>query len=512
MLKKRIQLDLLIGFSLIAFMVILTFIAVPMNYDYIFNFDESLELTRAQLLSRGYRFFIEVWNDHPLGLPFIFNSASKLFDLNLTTARYIVLAFSCLNLLTFYFLMRLDSNRFASATATILLIVSRAYIPLSGSVINEIPSLSLAILSLFLMTLYARHQSRLRYVYLLLSALIFVLSFEVKMSIITLLPTLLVMGLYSKQQLTLPEVLIKKSRDAAVWIITSTVVFSLLSFTILPFSYYHLLASHSNASEKMSLTDPDLTVNTLILSIFKNDTIYLLLVVLAILFISWSSKRFRYLPPCLWLGFNLLRFSLIVPVWGNYYIHLLIPGAWIICLFIDDLQLEKVIKMLLKGAGSLNESLTSLLFRSAIALLVLGQVVLNTAEIVTATHPRRYQNSTLVNMNRLHFEKSELMRFLERYQNSGKVILTDNPYYIHRYKLDTPPETAILSRKRVVTEELDGNFILEVIRRRNPDFVLLDRFADYFLESQSLSKYLEENYLEYELEDEDERLFILVNP
>lgn len=517
MMKNQKLTDSFIGFTLIACMVVLTLIAVPIEFTYHFNFDESLELTRVHLLSRGYEFFTEVWNDHPLGFPFILNFLSKLFELNLASARYIVLAFSCLNLLIFYCLMRLNRNSItAAAISVLILMTSKSYISYSGALFKEIPSLSLAILSLFLMSLYAHHSNRSRYIYLVLCALSFMISLEIKMAAITLIPTLAVIGISENVNNFNSVFLIRKSKDAFLWIASSISIFTLLSLTILPFSYHHLIGSHSNASEKFAIINPELTVVTLLKSGLENDAAYVLLSLVAIFSILWSNRRLRFLPPLLWLGFNLLRFSLITPVWNTYYLHLLIPAAWVICIFLNDCHLEDLFRKLF---GRLIKRETrfsimpsfALIAQILIAWVILFQIVLSTVEIVTAPNPRRYQNRGLVLRNEAsnRYKKSAVENFLEQYRGSDKVILTDNPYFIYRFELDTPPETAILSRKRVVTEGLDGDFILEVIDRRNPDFILLDRFLQDFLSSQALSDYLEKNYLEHKLQNESRRLFIL---
>lgn len=498
MLNQK-RLDISIGIFLVLFLLSLIFIAVPIDFPYIFNFDESMELIREHLLSRDYIFFKEVWNDHPLGLPAIFQLGSNLFEISLTSARYIVLFFSVINILLFYFMMRLECDRASSTISALILLLSFQYVPLSGVILKEIPSLCLVTLSLLLMSLYAKQRGNKSYLFLFFCSLSFVLSMEIKLSGITIIPTLIVIGLSSS------KIFRKKIQDAATWTIATSLIFILFSVTFLPFSYSSLIASHSNASAKLAVTDPSLTLLSLLKTAIQYDTIYVILAILAIASIIWTDRKYRLLPPLLWLGFNLLRFSLISPVWPNYYIHLALPAAWTIGLFLDDLNIES----LFRKFKIISLKSPKFLFRVFLVLVTFFQFSFNTAKIVTARNPRRYQHPVLVTYNWMarNNKTHPAQDFFEQHRGSNKVLLTDNPFFIHEFELDTPPETAILSRKRLNTENLDGEFILKVIKKRNPDFVLLDRFSEIFLESEMLSDFLKNNYVEYPLSDEKVRLY-----
>ena len=504
MLNQK-MLDILIGAVLVLCLISLVFIAVPMDFHYIFNFDESMDLTRTHLLSRDYIFFKEVWNDHPLGLPMIFKLGANFFEITLTSARYIILAFSVINILVFYFLLRLEAcDRISSIVSILILITCFHYIRLSGLIFKEIPSLSLAILSVFLMSLYARRQGFSRYLYLLLCSISFVMSLQVKLSGVTVIPALIAIGISSKCNLR------TKLQDAVAWTVATSLIFIFLSATVLPFSYSHLIGSHGKASAKLAVADPSMTLLSLIKTGVEYDTAYVLLAILAIFSIIWTDRRIRLIPPLLWLGFNLLRFSLISPVWPNYYIHLAIPLAWIIAIFLNDLK----IWALPKEFRARNLKSPKLFFQTLLILVTFFQFAFNTAKIVTAQNPRRYRHSALAAANLMaqEYKAHPAETFLQQYQGSNKVILTDNSFLIHRFELDTPPETAILSRKRLVTEDLDGDFILDVIQKRKPDFVLLDRFVGEFMESKTLSTFLEENYTEYPLQYGKAKLFIAKDP
>jgi len=511
-------------FVILAFLVILlsifTLKGVPIGYAGHFNFDESIELVRVHLLSRGYVFFDEVWNDHPLGLPWVLYILSNFFDIDFTSARLIILSFSAINLSAFYLLLRLDCKALPSFFSSLLLMTSALYIPLTGAIFNEMPSLALGTLSILLMSLYSRSSTRLMYLFLALSAFSFTLSLEIKISVLVLLPTLLVIGLGRKMS-GLP----KKAIDAAIWMSFAFSSFLLLTLTIMPFSFQHLIASHRNAGEKMVNVNPNLDLTSLIEIGLNQDFFIVILSLSTLIMFLFSKRKELMLPPLTWLGFNLLRFGLTAPVWPNYYIHLIMPSCWLIGLCIDEFRLFQYLSyprlFLMNFTSNIQNKIVGeskpkflYLFLILFPLSILLQILVNSAEILTASTPRRYQNKFLVAYNNWGQPREDNLNrfsgFLEQYRNTDKVILTDNPFFIHNFELDTPPETAVLSRKRVVTEGIDGDYIFNVVTKEQPDFILLDRFAKEFLQSQLLLKALDGGYKEHPLSSEDKKLFVRV--
>lgn len=510
---NRIFRDGLIILGLVGCLIGLTLIAVPMTYPGHFNFDESIELVRAYLLLHQYRFFEAVWNDHPLGLPLIFSSISRFVSLDLPLARYVILAFSSLNIAVFYALLRLECDRASALVAALVLLTCYLYVPLSGAVFNEIPALSLAMVSALCMALYARTDGKLRYGYLLLSACSLMGSLEIKLSAMTLIPTLAAMGLLSPTHRR-----VTKLRDGAVWLVSALVLLALLSATLLPFSYGDLISSHRQASDRFAITDPSLTLATLLKTALSYEPIYVALTIVAIAALIRSRRWQRLLPPLVWLGGNLLRFALVAPVWPNYYIHLAMPAAWLMALLWDQWLLSDRWRQLRQNPlAGLASARAGVAIAGFMLLATLLQMAFNVARIVTAPHPRRYQNAALVRYNQQYqayrqAPENSIFRkyrdFFAPYRNSHKLLLTDNPFFIYSFQLDTPPEAAILPRKRVITEGIDGDFMLKVVRRRQPEFILLDRFAREFLASPDLGDYLRQHYVDYSIGNGPDRLFV----
>jgi hypothetical protein len=139
------------------------------------------------------------------------------------------------------------------------------------------------------------------------------------------------------------------------------------------------------------------------------------------------------------------------------------------------------------------------------------QCAFSVMTMITASHPKKYRDEDLVFLHQIqkNYKQNPVQGFLSQYKDTHKVILTDDPYLIYKFKLDTPPETAILSRKRLMTEGIDGNFILNVIQKRHPDFIFFYRFQDTFMESANLTQFLGDYYTEYPLQKSQGRFFYI---
>jgi hypothetical protein len=206
------------------------------------------------------------------------------------------------------------------------------------------------------------------------------------------------------------------------------------------------------------------------------------------------------LPPLVWLGSNLFRFATVSPIWPYYYVHLIIPAVWIIALFVEQLKITDSL-----GEFKQNQKITrELIIKMLIFLSLSGQFLFNTLRIITNRDP---SINAYVQFNK-RYKPLLAEAVFEKFQNSDKLLLTDNPHYIYQYFLKTPPETAVITRKRFLNQNLDGNFILGVIEKRQPDLVFLYRFEKEFLQSPQLKDYLEKNYIQFPDKQEKGTLFI----
>jgi hypothetical protein len=247
-------------------------------------------------------------------------------------------------------------------------------------------------------------------------------------------------------------------------------------------------------------TESGLTLFNLLQGALFTEPMYVIIPIIAILGAFIRRDIIPFIPPLVWLVSNLFRFASVSPIWPHYSIHLLLPAFWMIGLFLDRLKISEL------GKDWKSPDRNSILFLGKVFLIVLlaGQFLWNTLLLISnrSAYARQY------NRMAARYKPHPVETVLERFRNSGKSLLTDNPHYIYQFALQTPPETVVITRKRLLTQNLNGDFILQVAEKRKPDLIFLYRFEKDFLESRALTEFLAKNYLEYPMKDTRGRLFL----
>jgi hypothetical protein len=494
MMRKKLDLlDVIIPIALGLFFIVLILSKIPLHFPYIVNFDEAVAVVLAYVTRQGYRLYEQVWHDHLSGLSLLLNAWFSFTGTSLYWARMLVLFLAALTLAIFYRLLRLQCSIPAAFLPTLLLSTASVWISLSTQMMRELPSLFFVVLSLYLLGIATRSTDRFKYLFYLLSALSFVFSLEIKLSGITVIPTfILIIFLQPKNPV------LRRAIDIGIWLALITLCFLVASLTFFPFSYENIIQSHVKVST--DFTESGLTLFNLLQGAFFTEPMYLIIPLIAILGAFISRDIIPFIPPLVWLGSNLFRFASVSPIWPHYSIHLLFPALWIIGLFLDKLKISDL------GREWKSPDRTSIRFLGTVLIIVLlvGQFLWNTLLLVSnrSAYAREY------NRMAARYKPNPVETVLDRFKNSRKSLLTDNPHYIYKFALQTPPETVVITRKRLLAQNLNGNFILQVVQKRKPDLIFIDRFKKEFLESSALTEFLAKNYIEYPMKDTRGRLFL----
>jgi Dolichyl-phosphate-mannose-protein mannosyltransferase len=491
--RKSYRFDLIALIVIAIFFLGIVFLKVPLNYPYIVNFDEAVAMVLAYVTKQGYRLYEQVWHDHLSGLSLLLNSWLSFTGFSIYAARVMVLFLSTIMLGIFYLILRINCGILPSFLSILILSTCLVYITLSTTMVRELPALFFVILSIFIVFKAVKSTDKFKYGLYLLSAIAFVFSLQIKLSGITIIPTIALIIFINQQ-----NSIIKKIIDIVIWSICVGLVFVLGSLTIFPFSYENIIKSHVSVAS--SFGEENLTFFNLLQSALQHEPIYVIMTVIAIVGMAFSRNITPLLPPFVWLGFNVFRFATVAPIWPYYYIHLIIPAVWIIALFLEQL---KIIPSFLDFKKS-KKITTVLIIKMIIFLSLTGQFIFNTLRIITNRDPAI---KAYIQYNQ-RYKPLLAEAVLEKFKNSDKLLLTDNPHYIYQYFLKTPPETAVITRKRFLNQNIDGKFILNVIEKRQPDLVFLYRFEQEFMQSPQLKDYLEKNYIQFPDQNEKGTLFI----
>ena len=150
-----------------------------------FGADEGYELMKAFLVSLGHPLYTAVWNDQP---PLHTEMVALLFRISdLGAAPAVTVAFTVLYLRALYGLAARRSGHAAGLLAAGLACASPLFLKLGVSVILEMPAMSLAAASAWLLSIYF---SRLQRRWLILSGLLFGCALQVKLTAGIFLPAM----------------------------------------------------------------------------------------------------------------------------------------------------------------------------------------------------------------------------------------------------------------------------------------------------------------------------------
>ncbi len=129
----------------------------PLVQTFEFDYDEGFNLMKAFLYSQGFSLYTQIWNDQPPLFTVILSSWLKIFGNSILAARLLIIIFSALLIYCFYKIVSINLGRLPALIATFLLFTSWLYIRLSISVMIGLPSLSLAVLSIYFLNRYKQN-------------------------------------------------------------------------------------------------------------------------------------------------------------------------------------------------------------------------------------------------------------------------------------------------------------------------------------------------------------------
>lgn len=433
-------------------------IKFPLKEAFENNPDEGNNLMKSLLYLKGFHLYGQIWSDQPPLFTVILSIWFKLFGASAYGGRILTLIFSNALLFSFYWILKNQLGKFCAFMATLYLILSNDFIRLSTSVMISLPALSFALLSLLCATIYKKSQTK---YLLILSAAFMALSLQTKLFTMFLIP-LILMEIFRG----------RKNRT-----------YSALYFWLFVFGTVNLLAIliffHSNLSSLIQqLIKPHYIAKTafdkLHYSLLNENIFRAMLKDYDTALLSFSGiviiitkKSWQYLFPFLWLLLAFLILLQYSPVWPSHYLLLSIPLSWLAAItcrefFYGHINL-KPLRMIICG----------LIIISIIRLPIKYTTIL--------------QNLKLSNNSREHL----IMEPLSKYAKETRWIFTDRPIFAFYAGILTPPELAVISKKRIWTENLSSGYLISTLEKYKPELVLLGRFEDY---NKKIITYLKNNY------------------
>ena len=153
------QLKKFLLFNLFIPAIFFIFAIYFMPIEQVFQFDtsdEGIELIKASLHLEGFALYTQIWNDQPPLSTIILSSWLSLFGKSIFAARLLTLSFSTILIWSFCQTLRIYLGNLPAIIGTLLLVISCNFLRLSVSVMIGVPALALAMLSIYLLTLYKK--------------------------------------------------------------------------------------------------------------------------------------------------------------------------------------------------------------------------------------------------------------------------------------------------------------------------------------------------------------------
>jgi hypothetical protein len=222
-IKPKLTKQQLIAILPISGLLLLSLLMRLIYIHYIpFNYDEGHWLMFGTLAAQGHTPYTEIFVGIPPLALLTIQAGVTLFGSTLS-ARYPMMLYSLIGVISFYWLVKHQAPRRPLLTgllAAAILSLGPRYLPLSGTILAEVPAIALALLSLVLVQLYRRRPAP---YWLILSGAAFALSLALKIFVIFLplligLQLLLIIIEDKKELLQQPATYLKLIRLGLVWL------------------------------------------------------------------------------------------------------------------------------------------------------------------------------------------------------------------------------------------------------------------------------------------------------
>lgn len=473
--------------------LIFIFVFIPFWQAFLYNFDEGFELMRATMQNQGYSLYKEIWSDQPPLFSDILKNWLLVFGNSIFFARFLIILFATTLLLFFYKTLRLFFGHWSAIFGTALLVFTTDFIQFSIQVKVDMPALTLVVVMLYFLMFSLHQDGNRRFKSSAAIAGFFMgLALQTKLYTVLVCPAIalyfLLLLILSWRQTEKRKVIFVKGILFGGGLAVS-ILLSILFYREAAFG--QLVESHLSAKQFFE----DLTFKKLIHRSFTTNPAFWIFSSLGLGLVG-TQERWRIYFPILWLVATLLVLANHTPLWPHYYLLMALPIAWIgSAVFF---QLWRSLATSENGRPLLRKSWreNTIHFRLNLVaiILVFGIHILGTTSVYVRGRHAVQQTS--------HGSAKQIaLEHVLTYQANTNWFVTDSPIYAFYADLKIPPELVVISRKRVLTEGINGEFILEMIHKYEPEQVLLERFVEErfdppFLAYQPLADYLKANYVE----------------
>lgn len=425
--------------------MVLSFLFYDLNTYEEYDPDEGIELIKASMIADGYLVYGEqCWNDQPPVYNYLLAGCFVVFGKTILVARMLSFCFTALLFLLF---IKIFSEKYSVQTAvfvTGLLLISPFFVRMGFSIMIGYPSLIMAMWAFLFLEEYIKTQ---KWIFLLLSGIVYALSVGSKLIPIYMLP-----GLFLYFILQDSSTWAKKVFLSMIWLFS----FGLSFFAIGHFTGFiyasEMIHSHVNASEGYVFIDNALYI----LKLF----VKMLPIILLAVWAYWRSPKIwdaANLFPVIWLSLSIVVLLIHHPLRYHYCFMITFPLLWILAPYLNEVVLYIQAK---------RNWTTVQYFLIVIVCFFLMKPLID-REVYVEKPPVRYE---------------EIAALL---QNKDEFVFTDRPILAFKLKKLVPPEIAVLCNKRIDAGFMTDEDFLKVLEKHLPNEIVFSRFDPISFGKQS---------------------------
>jgi len=439
----------------ISFLVIvLTCVRFANVFEY--NIDEGLYTMRAYLYTKGYALYKDIWMDQPPLLVLVLSGLFKIFGPSMYLARLLTVLFSTLLLWAVYQIISKTQNTLSALWAVGAIILSSFYLQFSVAVVSTVPSIALAMLSIYGIVLY---QESYKKRYLIFSGGVFGLALMIKFFAVIFLPGIIAEVLmFERKKRASGENLFARSMSASMqWLVTFSVVVLYIAFVAAPISFYQIIQPYMLARKAYIMKGGNMA------PWFIGAYDIVPLVLCGLFFVKRDQKGF-FLIPLISFVFGVLILATHRPRWPNHQLYVMVPLCWLasfgvyaLCRQVGE-EWKNRNKPLRRRAAVVIFCLSSALALSLVAI------------------PLKYNRLSSQLLPPQWPDGWRIVTLMKQYSKQTHLVVTDSPIFAFYAQLPVPPFLASCSGKRVRTKLLTADDFIDIIQKEKPELILFARF------------------------------------
>jgi hypothetical protein len=481
----RLRRTLDVGLPILAAVAFLVAVLVlhPFRTYFEFDPDEGNNVIKALMLSRGHALYTEIWNDQAPLFTYALTWWFAMFGATVNAGRILVLLCSTVTIWGVYQMARVSWGHVHAWAAVVLLVLSPFYTVLSVSVMLGLPSLMWAVLSLLTLTYWCRQG---RTVWLVLSALAMSLSVLTKLFTAFLVPILavgIVVAEWGRRRGT-PRRL-RRLIPAVVW----SAVFAASSVVILlaiipPADLGQLVEPHlaARGAEQYVQRAEKHGINYWLFGA-KGEVGTEDVMVLAAIGLLHIPLRRRWISLLVasWCLAAYVALWAHAPIWYHHLPLLMIPAS-----LLGGIAVGEMVPRFGGGAESRRRF-------STVARITLG-LGSTACLIAVGLHGEDKLNRSSEYGSMVKFAPRDrfLTAVMKQYAPKCRYAFADRQMYAFRAGLSVPPELSVTSQKRLRSDNLTDEQIVESLGKYHPEIIVLDGWRMPM--SAPLARFLRDGY------------------